>query len=199
MLVAGLLAMGIGVAEAGQGTVSLAGGMDFPTGYAWTGVDLAWHADGATGWSPVGRLTPAWAPWEGRPALLAEAGAMFRLPHEARTIRLGLLARAMTLTAPFRIPLAVDLEGGDVLGVVPGGLASLEFEFGTERHFVFGVRAGVSGAASTYLCPDEAFGDCVTWFPGFVGGFVFRGEPVEHLYLETVLGPTLRLGLGYAF
>lgn len=194
------------IAPAWGGTAVLAAsaGRDFPTAQYWTGLDLSLHPDGERGWAPMGRVAPGWGFADEFGLLHLEAGVTWVIPREGKQelVRLGAVASALGAAPVDRdLPLEfTETEQGRHLGIVPGIEALVEFEYPGERPFVFGVRGGIQSVSSNYLCdqPDEVEG-CLTWTPGFMGGFYGRGPVLDWLYLEALIGPSPRLTVGYPF
>lgn len=183
-------------AHAGVLTVSAAGGYDFPTSEPWSGVELALHPTQTQGFAMSARLAPAWGFIEGQPLLFGEVGVHGVLPSEDATIRLGVVARVVGLHAEQGVP--VGLESG--LGVAPAGLASLEFEWGEQTPFTFGVRGGLGAAMYDTQCEDDADRPaCLSWSTAFIGGFHARVRTPSGFAAEAQLGPVSQLSIGWAF
>lgn len=187
-------------ARAGEIVVGASGGFDFPTSQFWAGPEFALQPDGDANWAPVVRVHPAWGFSDKYPFLYLEAGLEHGLPVVgARALRVGLVASTEVVGETYRLPL-MFADGARRWGLIPGIEATVELEFFEKRPLIVGVRGGVSAASSNYLCaqPNQV-DDCLTWFPGFTGGFYARGQVVKNLYVEGLVGPSPRLGVGYAF
>lgn len=189
-------------ALAGTVVVGGAGGLDFPTTQPWVGPEVALHADRSPGvLVPTGRLAAVYAFEDARPAAIAEVGLLARVPDRNRTVRAGLAVRTWFLRAPYRLPIGWDADDQhhDRIGFIPSVVGRIEFEFTKRRTFVFGVEAGVAASASAYLCDanDTDQANCLSWFPGLVGGLYGRGELTQRLYVDAVLGPSARVAVGY--
>lgn len=197
-----LLALLLASVPAGAGAIVLSPtiGRDFATDQFWAGLDFALHADGMQVVAPVARLTPGWAIADNRPMVTVEGGVAVPIPHDGAGVRIGAVVEATLFNSPYRLPWSFRDDDEAHLGLIPGAEALLEFEFGEDRPFVFGVRAGVRSSSSNYLCqtPDEVE-YCMAWYPGFSGGFFGRGAVLEWLYLELMVGPSPYLAVGYPF
>lgn len=177
------------------------GGFDLPTVQPWAGAEIAIHAANTRGVAPVGRLVPGYAFGERSPLAIAEVGLMVVAPEDEATLRVGAVARTMWLVSEARAPVGLgDPTQGAALGLIPGVMLQVEFEFAPEAPLTAGARGGLGSSASTLFCdpvaPDRA--RCTTWHPGFIGGIYVRKRWASGLALEAVAGPTAHLSIGWA-
>jgi hypothetical protein len=189
-------------ANAGVGafTASLNGGWDYCTDQPWAGVELALHPTNTKGFAPTARISPAYGFVDPRPMLFTEAGAVVVVPHDEATIRFGLIARGISAVSPYRLAAGNSRVGDNYVGLVPGGMMSIEFEWGTEAPFTIGARGGVGSAASNAFCSEGEDGtECVTWEPAFIGGFYLRARLKVGMAFEVILGPTASASVGWSF
>lgn len=189
-------------AHAGATVTALTGGVDFSTSNPWAGLELALHPTNTEGLAPVARLAPGWAFVDGQPLILAELGFMARVPEDEAIVRVGLVGRALFTGAEHALPVGLFEGESANYGLIPGGMAVLEFEWGTDTlPFVFttGARAGLGAAVYDEECEDELdYPDCATWSAAFIGGFMARARTPKGLSAELVVGPTLHLSVGWA-
>jgi len=187
-------------ARAGEIVIGASAGRDFPTDQFWTGPELSLYPDGEGKWGGMLRVHPGWGFADGYPFLSLEGGVEHGVPVEgAEHLRVGLVASTQVVSETYRLPITLA-QGARRWGLIPAVEALVEFEFYTERPLIVGLRGGVGATSSNYLCtqPDQ-IDECLTWLPGFTGGFYARGQVAKHLYLQGTVGPSPRLSLGYAF
>ncbi len=180
----------------------LIGGFDFSTEQPYTGLDLALHPDRHRGLAPVARATLGYGFTDARPLAFVEGGAAFALPREGpEIVRVGALLTAGVVDVTYRLPLEIsNVDEDHHVGLIPGFMLLLEFEYGEERPFIVGARLGMLSAASNASCPTpELTSTCATWYPGLSGGFFARGQPLPWLYFDALIGPSPRLSLGVPF
>jgi len=197
-LVAALFAPSL--AHAGVVTASAAGGWDFPTRQLWSGVEVALHPTNDKGFALAGALTPAWGFADRRPMAIVDVGLVHVVPSQRATVRFGLFTRQVITNVDYRTP--VTLIGGDhrSLGTVPAVQLDVDVEFGTERIYTFGGRAGLGSASFNFRCTDPSeLAGCVVWDVGFVGGASFKARLPSGLSADLMIGPTPKLAVGYAF
>lgn len=182
-------------------TVSVAAGNDFPTDEWWTGAQVALQPSGDALVQPVGRLVGAYGLIDGTPLAIGEIGAMVRVPSPEATVRVGLLARPELAITRYRPPIALAHTGSRYVGLIPGGLAQLEFEWTPEAPFALGVKGGMASSVTDVFCDEDATDrtTCVSWFAGFVGGFTVRKQFANGLSGEVILGTQLAVSIGWAF
>jgi hypothetical protein len=83
------------------------------------------------------------------------------------------------------------------VGLVPGVLGSIEFEWGEEAPLTLGARFGL-GSAIFDVDDEECTADpCLRWLPSFIGGFTGRFRLRSGFALEVVAGPTSHLAVGW--
>jgi hypothetical protein len=197
-------------------TVSGAGGADLALDQLWGGAEVALHPLQRRGLAPQARFTPAFSLTELAPLFLAEVGGSVVLPYAdspEATIRVGLVARAAIPVVTSVLPVRVGQPGTPGPGVVPSGLAFVEFGWlrrsrptGGGRaprtsNVVFGFRAGPGALASNHQCtsPTADPDTCIVWLPGLVASFYLRVDLPRGLHLEAHAGNTFRLALGRWF
>jgi hypothetical protein len=188
-------------ASAGALVTAAAGGWDFRSDDLWSGVDISWVPTRTQGFEVFGRVTPAWGFFEQQPRLGADIGLVGVLPHPEATVRLGLVAEGLLTRLTHSVPLTLAQNGDVRTGVIPAGMGVVEFEYGDRMRYTLGARAGVGSEVSNALCGYLAFVDdeCLTWSPGFAGGFVGRLRLENGFATELFVGPTSRLSVGYAW
>lgn len=188
-------------ARAAVPVFSLAGGYDLPTDQPWAGVELAVYPEIGRNINPIGRLTPAWGFGDDDPFLLTEFGILGRVPEDEAVVRLGVILRLMTLLADYRTPFQAGDPAGDgvSVGFVPGAMLAVEFEFERESPFTIGARGGLGSTVSDALCPleDPDLTRCLTWHPGFIGGFEARWRAKKGFFAEIIVGTTSSLSIGW--
>ncbi|MBN2798281.1 MAG: hypothetical protein JXX28_03975 [Deltaproteobacteria bacterium] len=183
-----------GVALGGTWTMSGAVGHDFSVAEPWAGVALARHPGQGAPVQGIGQLAPAWGFAEGAPYLLGEIGVLARIPEDEAVVRVGVIGAATGLSGGSEAPIA--LGGG--LGISPGLMGALEFEWGDRAPLTFSARGGVGSALYDTCETDEETG-CYHWTAAFVGGFGLRYRSPGGLSLEGRLGPSSDLRIGWAF
>ncbi len=189
-------------------TVAATGGFDYPTHQAWAGVDLALHPWSAKGVAPLGRVMLGANLFDMRPASRLEAGFAGVIPNEQTILRVGVVGRATLTFADYALPVQVggepepDTFGG--FGLIPAGMALVEFDFRPDKPAAIGLRGGVSSVLATMECESplddpDGDGECFVWVPGFAGGFQARIVLDNGFFAEIEAGPDPRLGVGFAF
>lgn len=190
----------LAAAHASTFVPGITAGADFSTQQPLVGIDAALHPDLEDSWTPILRGTAVWAFSDDRPMGRLEAGLAMGLPHEGEIVRLGAVVWTQIVDSPFRLPIGLSETEDRRLGLIPGAELLVEFEYGERHPFVFGARLGVTAGVSNYLCPTpELTSDCAAWYPALAGGFYGRGQPLDWLYVEAIVGPSPRLTVGVPF
>jgi hypothetical protein len=188
-------------AEAGAIVLSASGGFDGPTAQPWTGLELALHPTHDHGVAPIGRIVPAFGFGDREPMVFSEFGLAVVLPNEEAIVRLGAVVRPVWMYshAPMPIEFAPPSAERQTPGVNLGGMALIEFEWGQEAPFTVGFKGGFGSSGSDIVCgpSDVDPAACITWHPGFIGGFMSRARLKNGLSAEVMLGPLTSLSVGF--
>jgi hypothetical protein len=178
--------------------VSASGGYDVSLDQPWAGVELAVHASHDHGVEPVGRLVPAYGFFDHLPFAVLEAGALVRVPEDEAVLRTGVVLRPVFALSDARLPWQFgDPADGRKLGILPGLLAIVEFEWNPEAPLTIGFRGGPASSVSDYLCETADSTECLTWHVGFAGGFYARKRLANGFALEAIVGTTSSLSIGW--
>jgi hypothetical protein len=176
--------------------------MDYPTDNAWTGLEVAVHPTHTSGYAFIGKFDMTYGFKDATPIAFLEGGPSIIIPEDEAIVRVAILTRLGMLSAPY--PLAIrpggtpQVGGRQQFGVVPGVMASLEFEWGDVAPYTVGFKGGVGSSAVDGGCADgvdPAY--CITWAPAFIGGFYGRFRMKNGLAAELIVGPTASLSIGW--
>ena len=191
------------LAAAGNAAISAGGGSDGTTQQPWAGLDLALFPGQDYRGALHGRITPGWGLLDRAPLAAAELGGTWAVPNDEAVLRVGLAARLGMLYAEYPVGLALGdpgREGEPALGLLPGGVALVEFEWGEEAPFTLRVSGGLTSQASVVSCgSNRTYVECLGWRTGFLGGFSARGRLRNGLFGEVLAGPSLSALVGYGF
>jgi hypothetical protein len=107
----------------------------------------------------------------------------------------------LLIAAPYRVPAQFATAGEARLGLAPGVLAHVEFEFGPpEAPFTFAVRAGMASSLYNFRCEDPAdLSGCAVWDLAFVGSAELAKRFESGLSIDVAAGPVSKLAVGWAF
>lgn len=191
-----LAALGFaGLAHAAPVT-SLAVGWEGTVGRPWAGLEAALWADQAQGWAPAGRVVLGGNLGGPQPLIAVEAGAVRVVPAEGAVVRVGAAFRVLAIRSDMHMPTSL---GETSWGLLPAGLAWLEFTWEEPVAFSLGVRAGPGSQRSTEWCLGEPSPACTTWHAGLVGGIYLRKRWDSGLAVELTGGSTANLSVGRAW
>lgn len=176
------------------------GGYDDPTRNVYTGLELQLHARNRSGFGVIGAVSGSWAFTEGTPLTKAELGLVHHIPAERAIVRVGLLAHTSLITVPYRVAVPIARKDDQRTGLVPLAQLLLEFEYGDDNPFVFGIRAGMGSALSNFRCADpNDLSDCAVWTETVIASASGKAFFKSGLYGELTLGHISKLGIGYHF
>lgn len=191
------------LAHAGTAAIAVGGGYDLVTSQPWTGLDLALHPSQDHGFAAIGRVQSWYGFADRAPLGSLELGGTFVVPHDEAIIRAGLLFRGTVIYTEYPAavrPFGPGAAGDPALGLLPGGMALVEFEWGTEAPFTLRLAGGTQSQAGATACdPSDVLDQCVSWGGGFIGGLSARYRTKGGLYAEAWAGPSPSLVVGYAF
>ncbi len=189
------------VARAGAVGIGVGGGYDLITDQPWTGLDVALHPTQDHGFAGIGRIQGWYGFADRAPLGSLELGGVFVVPNPEAVIRAGLLFRGTAVYTEYPAsvrPFGPGQPDAPKVGFLPGGMALVEFEWGTEAPFTLRLAGGTQSQGSA--CSDTAIlEDCVKWAGGFIGGISARYRTKGGLYAEAWAGPSPSLVVGYAF
>jgi len=192
-----------GAALAGTVALTGGGGWDILTAQPWAGVDLALHPSNDRGFAGIGRVQGAWGFADGAPLPALEVGGVVVVPHPEAVIRVGLTAKMTGLYVPYPAPIRLGAPGTSAdpgLGLLPSGMALVEFEWGDTQTFTLRAAGGTGSQAGAIACDDaDVLDACVAWRGGFTGGISARARLRQGWFGELWAGPSASLTLGYAF
>ena len=203
-ILSSLLMLCTSPALAGVVTLSGSGGLDYATANPWAGIEVAVHPTHSQSLAWTGRFAPTWGIKDNTPIFFGEVGPSWVIPEDEALVRIGVLARVAAFSAAY--PLAIhpggapQVGGRNKFGLVPGAMATLEFEWGKQAPYTIGFKGGVGSAGIDESCAegvDPTY--CVEWVPAFIGGFYGRARLRNGLAFEIVAGPTASISIGYAF
>ena len=187
-------------ASPGIFTVSGAGGYDDQTRNIWSGVEVALHPNNVKGFGLIANVTPNFGFTEKRPMGFAELGLVHFIQAERAIVRVGLVGRMALLSVPYRVAIKLGQIEENRIGLIPTGMLHVEFQYGTESPFIFGLRAGMGSSLSNFRCTDPTdLSDCALWADTVVANAFGNMRLKNGLFIELMLGHNSKLSVGYAF
>ncbi len=190
-------------AHAGAVALAAGGGYDLLTAQPWTGLDVALHPSQDHGFAGIGRIQGWYGFADRAPLGSIELGGVFVVPNPEAVIRAGLLFRGTPIYTEYPAsvrPFGAGAPDAPKVGFLPGALALVEFEWGTEAPFTLRLAGGSQPQAGAVACNDgDVLNECVSWAGGFVGGISARYRTKGGLFGEAWAGPSPSLVVGYAF
>ncbi|MFT6147181.1 MAG: hypothetical protein ACJATT_005564 [Myxococcota bacterium] len=188
-------------ASPGYLTLAAAAGYDDQNRALWGGIDLALRPNNRKGFGVIAGVTPAFGGFQDeRPMGFAELGLVRYIRAEQATVRLGAVFRTGIVSLPYRTAVTLgETETGE-FGLTPALMLHIEFEYGEDAPFVFGIRAGLGTGVSNFRCVDpDDLGNCAVWTETFVASAFGNVRLKNGLFGELMFGHISKLSLGYAF
>jgi hypothetical protein len=188
---------------ASPGYITLAGaaGYDDQNRALWGGIDLALRPDNREGFGVIAGFTPAYGGFQDeRPMAFAELGLVRHIKAEQAVVRLGAVFRTGIVSLPYQTAVTIAETQSGEFGLTPAVMLHIEFEYGEDTPFVFGIRAGMGTGVSNFRCinPDD-LSNCALWTETFVANAFGNFRLKNGLFGELMFGHTSKLSIGYAF
>ncbi len=188
-------------ASPGYLTLAGAAGYDDQNRALWGGIDFALRPDNRKGFGIIAGFTPSYGGFQDeRPLAFAEFGLVRYVQAEQATVRIGAVFRTGIVSLPYQTAVTLgETETGE-FGLSPAIMMHVEFEYGEDTPFVFGIRAGMGTGVSNFRCidPDDLSG-CAIWTETFVANAFGNVRLKNGLFGELMIGHTSKLSIGYAF
>jgi len=193
-------------------TLSAAGGADLPTNLAWTGVEVAAHANQSKGLAGQLAIVPAYNLSEATGLLWVEGGGTIVVPNAdapEAIVRVGLVGRVAIPMGTYRMPVRIGEVGSNGIGVVPAIQGLVESGWqptpAVKRRpgamnpgAAVGLRMGPSSDVNRGSCtPDSDLDRCVRWGTGFLVNFYGRVDLNNRLHFEARGGTSFSLAVGW--
>ena len=188
-------------ASPGYLTLAGAAGYDDQNRALWGGIDIALRPDNRGGFGVIAGFTPGYGGFqEERPLAFAELGLVRHIKAEQAIVRIGAVFRTGIMSLPYETAVTIaDTQTGE-FGLTPAIMMHVEFEYGEETPFVFGIRAGMGTGVSNFRCIDpDDLTTCALWTETFIANAFGNVRLKNGLFGELMFGHTSKLSIGYAF
>ena len=155
------------------------------------------------GFAALGRIQGGYGFADQAPIGALEIGGTFVVPNDEAIIRAGLVAKATAIYTEYPAavrPFGVGLPGDPAVGLLPGAMVIVEFEWGDVQPFTLRLAGGTQSQAGAIQCfSTDVNYECVKWSGGFIGGLEARYRAKNGLFGEAWVGPSPSLVVGFAF